>query len=56
VAAHKANVVTVSHNRTDPRLRVDECAIILEVEVRGSEHAAELVDGLRALGFPVTVD
>ncbi len=55
VAEMKANVVTVSHNRTDPRLHVDECAVVLEIEVRGSEHAAELVAALRADGLSVTV-
>ncbi len=38
----KGNVVTVSHSRTDPRLHVDECAVVLEVEVKGVEHADEL--------------
>jgi len=55
VAEHKANVATVSHNRTDPRLRVDECEVIVEAEVRGPEHAAELVAGLKARGFSVSV-
>ena len=55
IAARKANVATVFHNRTDPRLRVDECAVVVEVEVRGPEHAAELVAALRAKGLAITV-
>jgi threonine dehydratase len=55
IARSQANVATVSHSRTDPRLRVDECEVIVEVEVRGPEHAARLVSGLRAEGFAVTV-
>ena len=46
-------MVTVSHNRVDPRLRVDECAVVVEVEVRGSEHAAELLADLESKGFAV---
>ena len=53
IAAGKGNVVTVSHNRVDPRLRVDECAVVVEVEVRGSEHAAELLADLESKGFAV---
>ncbi|HQR79430.1 MAG TPA: threonine ammonia-lyase [Actinomycetota bacterium] len=56
IADRKANVVTVSHNRVDPRLRVDECAVVVEVEVRGPEHAAEVLSGLRAHGFTVSVE
>ena len=50
------NVVTVSHNRVDPRLRVDECAVVVEAEVRGPEHAAEVLSGLRVAGFTVSVE
>ena len=55
IASMKGNVVTVSHNRTDPRLHVDECAVVLEVEVKGVEHADELAGALRADGLSVTV-
>jgi threonine dehydratase len=50
----KGNVVTVAHNRTDPRLRVDECEVVVEVEVRGPEHAQMVVGRLRSEGFDVT--
>lgn len=55
IAEMKANVVTVSHNRVDPRLHVDECAVVVEVEVRGADHAGELVAALQADGLAVTV-
>lgn len=55
IASTKGNVVTVSHNRTDPRLRVDECAVVVEVEVKGADHADELVAALQADGLSVTV-
>ncbi len=53
IAQHRGNVVTVSHNRTDPMLAVDECAVIVEVEVRGVGHADELREALREDGFRV---
>lgn len=56
IADRRANVVTVSHNRVDPRLRVDECAVVVEVEVRGPEHAAEVLASLREQGFTVSVE
>lgn len=52
----KGNVVTVAHNRTDPRLRVDECEVLVEVEVRGPEHAEGVVATLRQHGFDATVE
>jgi threonine dehydratase len=52
----KGNVVTVAHNRTDPRLRVDECEVLVEVEVRGPEHAEGVVSILREYGFDATVE
>lgn len=55
IAEMKANVVTVSHNRVDPRLHVDECAVVVEVEVRGADHTGELVAALQADGLAVTV-
>lgn len=56
IAAHRGNVVTVTHNRTNPLLAVDECAVVVEVEVRGPEHAAEITAALRAAGFRVAAD
>lgn len=52
----RGNVVTVAHNRTDPRLRVDECEVVVEVEVRGPEHAQGVVATLRDHGFDPTVE
>jgi len=54
IASAKGNVVTVSHSRTDPRLRVDECAVVVEVEVRGEEHAGTLLSTLQQKGFSVS--
>lgn len=53
IAAHRGNVVTVTHNRTNPLLAVDECAVVVEIEVRGAEHAAEIMGALREHGVRV---
>ena len=56
IAQHRGNVVTVTHNRTNPLLAVNECAVVGEVEVRGPEHAAEITAALRNVGFRVAAD
>lgn len=56
IAAHRGNVVTVTHNRTNPLLAVDECAVVVEVEVRGAEHAAEIMAALREGGISVGME
>lgn len=55
IAAHRGNVVTVTHNRTSPLLAVDETAVEVEVEVRGQGHAIAITDALREAGFDVHV-
>lgn len=53
VAAGQGNVVDVHHNRTDPRLQVDEVGVILEIEVRGVDHGQEVLSLMRERGFEV---
>lgn len=47
----RANVVDVDHNRLDPSLGVDEVEIVVNVETRGPEHAAEVVAALSSAGL-----
>ena len=56
IAAQRGNVVTVTHNRTNPLLAVDECAVVVEVEVRGPEHGAEIMAALRERGIAVGLE
>ena len=53
VAAADASVVEVEHMRTDPRLRVDEVEVRLQLETRGEEHCEEVLARLRAAGYPL---
>jgi threonine dehydratase len=53
LATTDANVLEVEHLRTDAGLRVDEVEIGLQLEMRGPEHCAEVVELLRAEGYGV---
>jgi len=51
VAAADASVLEVEHVRTDPRLRVDEVEVQLQLETRGAEHCEEVQARLRKAGY-----
>jgi threonine dehydratase len=51
VAAADGNVLEVEHVRTDPKLRVDEVEVQLQLETRGPEHCDELLLRLRKAGY-----
>ncbi|MFF7334669.1 threonine ammonia-lyase [Streptomyces sp. NPDC090306] len=53
VSGLDANVVDVSHVRTDPRLGVTEAEVELHLETKGPEHRAELLVALGAAGYAV---
>ena len=48
-----ANVLEVVHARTDPSLALDAVEVLLQLETRGSEHAALVVERLRGQGYEV---
>ncbi|WP_329364934.1 threonine ammonia-lyase [Streptomyces sp. NBC_01483] len=48
-----ANVLDVSHVRTDPRLGLTEVEVELHLETKGPEHCAELGRALREAGYRV---
>ncbi|WP_326688312.1 threonine ammonia-lyase [Streptomyces sp. NBC_01795] len=48
-----ANVLDVSHVRTDPRLGLDEVEVELHLETKGPEHCVEVASSLRAAGYRV---
>lgn len=48
-----ANVLDVSHVRTDPRLGLTEVEVELHLETKGPEHCAELNHALREAGYTV---
>jgi threonine dehydratase len=56
LAASGANVLDVEHLRTGPKLHLDEVEVSLQLETRGEEHCEEVLAGLRAAGYPLSVD
>ncbi|MFF2845219.1 threonine ammonia-lyase [Streptomyces sp. NPDC058001] len=48
-----ANVLDVSHVRTDPRLGLTEAEVELHLETKGPEHCAEVGAALRDAGYTV---
>ncbi|MFI6049191.1 threonine ammonia-lyase [Streptomyces violascens] len=48
-----ANVLDVSHVRTDPRLGLTEVEVELQLETKGPEHCKEVASALREAGYTV---
>ncbi|MCC3652027.1 threonine ammonia-lyase [Streptomyces sp. S07_1.15] len=48
-----ANVLDVSHARTDPRLGLSEAEVELRLETQGPEHCAEVREAIREAGYTV---
>lgn len=53
LSAVDANVLDVSHVRTDPRLGLTEVEVELHLETRGPKHCAEVNLALRQAGYIV---
>ncbi|WP_433545980.1 threonine ammonia-lyase [Streptomyces sp. CA-294286] len=53
LSAVDANVVDVSHARTDPRLGLTEVEVELQLETKGPEHCTEVRGALREAGYRV---
>ncbi|GAB3955467.1 threonine ammonia-lyase [Streptomyces sparsus] len=53
LSAADANVLDVSHVRTDPRLGLTEAEVEVHLETKGPEHCAEVAAGLRRAGYTV---
>ncbi|MBX9247078.1 threonine ammonia-lyase [Actinotalea ferrariae] len=54
LAATGSNVMHVGHVRTALNLGIDEVEIGVQVETRGPDHCAQVVDHLRAAGYRLT--
>jgi threonine dehydratase len=56
LAASGANVLDVEHLRTGGALHLDEVEVALQLEMRGAEHREQVLERLRAAGYPLSVD
>ena len=53
LSATDANVLDVSHVRTDPRLGLSEAEVELQMETKGPEHRTQVRDALSKAGYRV---
>lgn len=51
LAAADANVLEIEHQRTNPRLHVDEVEVAIQIETRGPRHCDDVLARLRAAGY-----
>lgn len=52
---HKANVVDVFHDRTDPRVSIGDVRIDIQMETRSAEQRDQILSALRSSGYQVEV-
>ncbi|MEC8445952.1 MAG: threonine ammonia-lyase [Actinomycetota bacterium] len=52
---HKANVVDVFHDRTDPRVSIGDVRIDIQMETRSAEQRDQILSALRDRGYHVEV-
>ena len=50
-----ANILDVFHLRTDPMLALDEVAVNITMETRGTEHEKDVLNRIKALGHDAQV-
>jgi len=55
IAATRANIYYISHDRRSITLPLGRSEVILELETRGYEHIRDIVDHLEGAGYEVTV-
>jgi threonine dehydratase len=55
LAEHRANIYGVRHDRTSRDIAMDDAEIELDLETRGEEHVADLLDALEAAGYEVEI-
>jgi len=53
LAEHRVNIYGVRHDRTSRDIAMDDAEIELDLETRGEEHVAEVLDVLEAEGYAV---
>jgi len=55
LAESGANVLDVEHQRTGPKLHLDEVEVGLQLETRGAAHCDDVLQQLRAVGYPLVL-
>jgi threonine dehydratase len=55
IAAERANIYAVKHDRTSRDVAMNEADIEIEIETRGHDHIDQVLDALEAAGYQVEV-
>ncbi|MBB6646405.1 threonine ammonia-lyase [Halobellus ruber] len=55
IAAERANIYAVQHDRTSRDVAMNEADIEIEIETRGHDHIDQVLDALEAAGYQVEV-
>ncbi|MFC6725010.1 threonine ammonia-lyase, partial [Halobium palmae] len=55
VASRQANIYAIRHDRTSREIGMNATEVELDLETRGEDHVAELLDAIRAQGYAVEV-
>jgi len=55
LAEHRVNIYGVHHDRTSRDIAMDDAEIELDLETRGEDHVADLLEALEAEGYEVEV-
>lgn len=55
IAAHKANIYAIHHERTSREIGMSDTEVEIELETHGPQHAAELLDALETAGYEVEI-
>jgi threonine dehydratase len=53
VAAHRANIYGIQHDRTSRNIGMGDAEVELDIETRGNDHVEELLADLRERGYAV---
>jgi threonine dehydratase len=55
IAAARANIYAIQHDRTSRDIAMNAAEVELDLETRGHEHVAELIDALETHGYEVEI-
>ena len=55
ISEQEANIYAIQHDRTSRDVAMDDAEVELDVETRGPEHVADLIDALEAAGYEIEI-
>jgi threonine dehydratase len=55
ISEQEANIYAIQHDRTSRDVSMDDAEIEIDLETRGHDHVAELIDALEAAGYDIEI-